>query len=90
MCECCTTARACDGYYRVFDPACLWCGARYFQLLRSWPAIKVASRAETKEERQAWRSTVLATWKAQGHDMAKVLALAAAKDCPLKPIKKGR
>ena len=71
-CECCNTAREFPGYRR-FDPACLWCGARYIRWLSRW----VPDPAALKERRQK----VLADWMQYGHAEADLRALAKAGDC---------
>jgi hypothetical protein len=74
---------------RVYSPACLWCGARYFQSLRTFPPVTVPDgtleRLETKEERKAWMERVLNAWEKQGHDRAHMRELAMAAEIPYEP-----
>lgn len=92
MCETCAVARAYPSH-RTFCPACIYCGARYFQMLRSFPPVTVADgedgRAETKAERQEWRGRVLRTWADMGHDVERLKELAGAAEAPLQPIGTG-
>jgi hypothetical protein len=90
MCEECSIARE-QPEYRVFNQGCLWCGARYLQLLKLWPPPRTITddqgneRPETKEERQAWRADVLRWWAAHGHSAPRMKELAAAEGLPLEP-----
>ncbi len=88
MCDDCTIERQTPGHRR-FNPACLYCGARYFQSLRSFPQITVgddgSDRAETKAERQDWRARVLRTWADAGHNIEVLKELSAGKEVPVAP-----
>jgi hypothetical protein len=76
--------------YRVFDPLCLWCGARYFQRLRTAPPVTAQdgfrSRPETQDERKSWMTRVLDAWEKQGHDRARMRELAMADAIPYEPV----
>jgi hypothetical protein len=88
-CAECQNARE-SSDYRVFDPLCLWCGARYFQRLRTAPPVTVPDgmqeRLETKAERLAWMERVLVGWEKQGHDRAAMRALAMDREIPYEPV----
>lgn len=66
-CNNCETARTFPEY-RMFDPACLYCGARLIQLLGKLPigVTEVVTR----------RRQVLADWMAHGHTEADLRRLA--------------
>ncbi len=86
MCSDCEAARL-GPTYRRYDPRCLYCGARYFQSLRTFPTIQVkvdvsTTRDETKEERKAWMSKVLDTWAKYGHDRTQLRDLAMGATVP--------
>lgn len=66
-CSNCETARTFPGF-RMFDPACLYCGARLIQLLGKLP-IGVT-------EVTARRRQVLADWIVHGHTEADLRRLA--------------
>lgn len=82
--------------HRVFDPLCLWCGARCFQMLKTWPPARDvddgngSTRPETREERQAWRADVLRRWAAHGHSAERMKELAAGEAMPIEPQPKRR
>lgn len=59
--------------YRMFNPACLFCGARYIQLLGRRPL--------TREQCQVRRRQVLSTWMQHGHDEQQLRALAKGPHC---------
>lgn len=71
-CECCNTAQEFPGYRR-FDPACLWCGARYIRCLAQWVFEPGAIKAR--------RQKVLADWMQYGHAEAELRAWAKRSDC---------
>lgn len=71
-CDCCQTAREFPGYRR-FDPACLWCGARYIRLVGSLPI----SREQATQRRQH----VLRDWMQYGHAESDLRAWAKRADC---------
>lgn len=75
-CDSCAVARGFPDY-RLFDPACLWCGARYWRLLPD-----VAPRAADLTRR---RDAVVATWSKYGHDPRELVTLAGAPGLPLEP-----
>lgn len=77
-CDCCQKDRAFPPFLR-FDPACLWCGARYIKrvrALKTWP----------KQDRTDWASQVLADWLALGHSEAEIRRLVAETEVPREPI----
>ncbi len=77
-CDTCAAARICAGHNRVYDPLCLWCGARYIKQIGSLPA-------QTKEEVAAWRRGVLRDWMAFGHDETELRELAKG-PMPVEPV----
>lgn len=88
-CADCNIARQ-QPEYRVFDPKCLWCGARYFQLLRQVPPRELVdgmdTKPETKDQRTHWMTQVLDTWQKQGHDRARLRELGMAAVIPYEPV----
>lgn len=77
MCECCQRAKAGPGY-AMFDPACLWCGARLIWHIQR----KQISRAEKAQRcRQA-----LEDWVHHGHGEEEVRRLAKMSLPPLAPL----
>lgn len=58
-CTDCQAARETTGLWRMYNPACLWCGARLIQMIGRLP---IAQREAT-----ARRKAVLADWVKQGH-----------------------
>lgn len=66
MCTQCNTAREFAGY-RLFSPACLYCGARLIQHLGQLPI----AASECKARRQ----TVLKDWLSYGHREDELRAL---------------
>lgn len=94
-CDECTAAREAPEH-RLFNPLCVWCGARYFRRLKTWPAPRTMedgngnARPETKDERQQWRADVLRWWAQYGHDVERMKALASAETLPLAPARKGK
>lgn len=86
-CDCCNTFRQFGELTRnQYDPACRWCGARYFRSLQGWPRLE----GETKEKRRAWQQQVLDTWAAQGHDRAELRTMAMEGPVPLAPAQERR
>lgn len=71
-CECCTAAKESPDH-RWFDPACLWCGARYIRRMSRFASDPV----EVKERRQM----VLADWMRYGHAEADLRAWAKVPEC---------
>ena len=65
-CDCCTTAKVCQDY-RLFNPACQFCGARLIQRLGTLPIAAAECRAR--------RTQALADWLAHGHNEAGIRAL---------------
>ena len=65
-CANCITAKGFNGY-RMFNPACIYCGARLIQRLGMFqiPTSECTTR----------RRAVLADWMAHGHDEAQIRAL---------------
>ena len=88
-CELCTAARGNDAHV-TYTPACLYCGARYLQRLKSWPRCTINDKPETRDQRKAWRAKVLDDWAAAGHDRAELEALAASKAPVYEPATKGK
>ena len=71
-CECCTAAKESPDH-RMYDPACLWCGARLLRNLRRHPI--------TTDQLKARRQTVLSDWMRYGHAEADLRAWAKRDDC---------
>jgi hypothetical protein len=85
-CDDCGAARV-NTHHRRFDLKCPWCGARYLQTLKTWPAPRdMGGRLETTKERQAWRAQVLKDWSDFGHDAEHIKKLAAAEKVPFEPL----
>lgn len=80
QCKCCNTAREFPGY-RLFDPACLHCGARYIQA--------IGACAIAKSEAQKWKTKVLNDWLRHGHPETALRALAASMAPSLTPVGTG-
>lgn len=72
ICKNCQVAKGFNGY-RLFNPACLYCGARVIQLLGGLPI-----RATECSQR---RRAMLEVWVEYGHPEAKIRELAAGKLC---------
>lgn len=67
-CPECKIARS-FGMYRMYNPACIWCGARLIQNLARLPiAVSQCSDRRTK---------VLQDWLTFGHDEKEIRALVA-------------
>lgn len=77
MCDCCEIEREHPGFRR-FNPACLWCGARYLQA--------VGSILLTKQKRTEWRLKILDDWTAIGHDREELRTLAKGETTPIAPV----
>lgn len=71
-CEDCNHARIAP-LYRLYNPACLWCGARLIQRLGTIlrPSSEIVQR----------RRQVLQDWMAYGHDERRLRTLAKSADC---------
>lgn len=78
LCVECSRARESGFMWRMYDPACLWCGARYLQALgrRQLGESVIRSR----------RSHVLDVWHAQGHSREELRSLAKATAMPMQPL----
>lgn len=75
-CSDCAATREAPGW-SMFNPACLWCGARLVQRIRNLPR----PGAEIK----ARQSKVLEDWQAMGHDRSELLRLSRT-ECPVAPL----
>jgi hypothetical protein len=80
MCSDCAAARVTSGLWRYFDPACLYCGARICQRLRTVNC----TQAEIKQRQTA----MLEVW-AKFHPMAELLQLVQGPPA-FEPIAKGK
>jgi hypothetical protein len=80
-CEECARARANPDHHRVYDPACLWCGARYVKQLRQY----YPGKTDLAEKRKA----AMDVWERNGHDRVQLRELATAAALPLEPRGKG-
>ncbi len=67
-CECCQRASVAPNYPQ-HDPACLWCGARYWRNVQDF---------RSGARLAAWREHILATWEAIGHNRDELVKLARA------------
>jgi hypothetical protein len=78
-CDECAVARGWPAH-NTFNPACLYCGARYIRHLGTLrtSAADIAVR----------RRGVLDVWKKHGHDEAQLRALAKGEHIPFEPITK--
>jgi hypothetical protein len=77
VCSECLAAQETGGLWQRYDPACLWCGARYVQAI----GRQAISAAECKLR----RLKVLKDWTAQGHDRETLRTLAKASARALQP-----
>ena len=68
---------------KLFNPACLWCGARYIQQL---PGLVGGS----KEREEKGRAHILRVWGAQGHDTAMMLEMSMRGEVPYQPLEDRR
>ena len=75
VCECCQRAREGPGY-TLFDPACLFCGARLI-----WRIQRLLQRP--REERIARCRQALADWMEHGHSEAEIRRLAKLEEMPI-------
>jgi hypothetical protein len=66
-CECCTASRETNGVYRLFDPKCIYCGARLIQKIGK---LQIAA-SEARDRRKA----VLGDWCSYGHSEKAIRAL---------------
>lgn len=81
-CDCCNTARSFPEY-RMFDPACLYCGARYIQFL----GMGVFELPSTTVK--ALREKVLNDWEAHGHERVEIREIALVKELAVMPVASG-
>lgn len=75
-CQCCNATREAPAH-RMFNPACLHCGARLIQ--------RLGTLQRPREEIVARRRQVLADWMAMGHPEADLRRLAKG-PVPLAPV----
>lgn len=74
-CECCTASRETGGLHRMYDPACLHCGARLVMQLGGL----LIGASEVKARRQA----VLDDWERHGHSRQAMRELAKGTTLPI-------
>lgn len=74
-CEDCHAASQNLGY-RIFNPACLWCGGRILATIQRLP--------KSPNERSTRCKAMLAAWMGYGHDEQLLRAL-AKEPCALQP-----
>lgn len=67
-CDCCEAARS-NAWHSLFDPACLWCGARLIQCIRRLKGIR------PRDELTARCQVVIRDWVAYGHAESELRAL---------------
>lgn len=86
-CDDCAAARK-YVEHRIMNVNCIYCGARYYQALKTWPAPRRMpdGKRETKAQRSEWREKVIADWTAWGHDRAELLALGNSEKVPFEPV----
>ena len=77
VCECCQRAREGPGY-TLFDPACLFCGARLIWKIQRKNQV-------AREDRLARCRAVLQDWLKYGHDEAEIRRLVKLDAMPLEP-----
>lgn len=78
MCADCDAARETRGLWYLFDPLCIWCGARLIQWIQRL-------RDRPREERVARCRVVLTDWVSYGHSERELRELAASGSMPLAP-----
>lgn len=78
MCADCEAARTTGGHWRMYDPLCLWCGARLLQVIRGLPMVDRASKT-------ARMKRVLVDWVSYGHSEKALRAMEAEGSMPLAP-----
>lgn len=69
MCSDCSASRICAGHHRMFNPACIHCGARLIQSIPKFCKTTV----EATQRRQA----ALKTWVEYGHSEQAIRELVA-------------
>jgi ribosomal protein S27E len=79
-CPDCSAARITTGRWTMFDPACLYCGARLIQ--------RIGKVGNTNAEITQRRRVVLADWMALGHAEQDLRALANG-PMAVEPVRKG-
>ena len=72
ICSNCQVAKGFAGY-RLFNPACLYCGVRVIQFLGGLPI----SESECKRRRR----DMLSVWLGQGHDEQQIRSLVKGPPC---------
>lgn len=75
---CTECERARISAYRLFNPTCLWCGARLIQRIQGMPITPSSKSARCKQ--------VLTDWMAYGHSEQLLRQLAKQSTPPLEPI----
>lgn len=76
-CTCCAASRETAGMHRMYDPACLHCGARLVMQLGGL----LIGASEVKARRQA----ALDDWERHGHSRQAMRELAKGGALPLAP-----
>jgi hypothetical protein len=77
-CQDCLTARETLGEHRLFDPKCLYCGARCIR--------RIPKFCGTDAEAVQRRRVVLRDWMAMGHSEAELRELARGKTLAYEPV----
>lgn len=77
-CEDCARAREGPGW-PMFNPACLWCGARLIQRIRALKGVR------PREELVARVAAAKSSWLSYGHSEKALGELVAQKKLPLAP-----
>lgn len=79
MCKDCSAARETSGLWRMFDPLCIYCGARLLQ--------RIPKFCRTNAEASQRRKAALDDWMKYGHAEAEIRALVAG-PAAYEPVKK--
>ena len=77
-CTSCQASRETNGLWNIFDPACLFCGAR---LIRKIGRLQLNATESTARKR-----AVLVDWLALGHSEIEIRRLAKSEEMALAPV----
>lgn len=77
-CDDCLRSQAGPGW-RLYDPACLWCGARLIQAIQGLKGRASPVRIEQRVNH------VLLDWTHYGHNSQELMELASQANLPLQP-----
>lgn len=79
-CEDCTNATG-NTHYLVFNPACLYCGARYLRAIRRRPM--------TRQAVETYQTHILDSWARYGHNPETIRQMARDNEWPCGPARSG-